>query len=85
MGGDYESPDTFSQSNILITKDGGKTWNPVWNDLLNSLCLFCATWKDDQSIALVEGSSRTFHSAVYSHDALWMAGPGKISKTVLSK
>lgn len=76
VGGDYENPGASSQANIIITQDGGKTWDPLTNPRVGKLCLFCAAWVDQRPI-VVEGSSKTFHTVAISKNKIWMAGPDK--------
>lgn len=79
VGGNYQNPRDFSSSNIIITQDGGKSWQPFHDDRFAGLCLFCVAWDKDQQPVIVEGSSKTFHTVVSFQNQLWLAGPDKIA------
>ena len=78
VGGNYENPEDFTSSNIIITQDGGKSWQPFHGDRFAGMCLFCAAWDKNQPV-IVEGSSQTFHTVVPFRNQLWLAGPGKVA------
>ncbi len=76
VGGEYGSQE--GQSCIITTKNGGRTWNVRTTDQFSNECLFCVAWNNSIPV-MIEGSSRTFHSAVCTSTKIWMAGPGKVA------
>ena len=75
VGGDYLSQDSHPHSNIVMTVDGGRTWENLNIPALAGRYLSSVTWLSNQRVLVVDGSQGTFHSVAAQGKQGWAVGP----------
>ncbi len=77
VGGDYKSQTSFSGSNIVITKDGGRSWKPLYDELLIGKYLSSVVYTSDKCAMVVDCSQGLYNSVAITEDGWWAVGPNQ--------
>lgn len=81
VGGDYTAPLQFSDTNIIITHNGGLEWHPYKCKGLSGLYLSSVAWTSEKDAIVVEGGTKTFNAVSFKKGCLWAVGPkGKCAR-----
>ncbi|MCB1108229.1 MAG: hypothetical protein KDK44_01055, partial [Chlamydiia bacterium] len=78
VGGDYCSPTGGPQSNIIVTNNGGTSWQPLSDASLARRYLSSVAWIRDSRVVVVDESVDPFHSVAIAGGCGWAVGASKM-------
>lgn len=77
VGGDYQWKTSFPFPNILVTEDGGKNWQAVYDQNLSGKYLSSVAWSGNGTWKVVDGSQELFNSVVFVGKTGYVVGPNQ--------